>query len=159
MAGPWLGVAAPGEHIVSVSNGPGGGLANGLPNDRNEMFPISGTSYAAAYISGVAALVRSKFPDLRAAEVIHRITATAHGAARSPSNQVGAGGVNALAALTWDVPEKIDADPAAVRPVAAPPAPPAKDNTPRAVALIGTAVLVALALVAIGLRRRKDPLT
>ena len=47
---------------------------------------IGGTSYAAAYVSGVAALVRSKFPDLTAAEVIHRITATAHGAARSPSN-------------------------------------------------------------------------
>jgi len=159
MAGPWLGVAAPGEHIVSVSNGPGGSLANGLPNDQNEMFPISGTSYAAAYVSGVAALVRSKFPNLTAAQVIHRITATAHGAARSPSNLVGAGGVNAVAALTWDVPEKPDADPAAVRAVAAPPTPPAEDNRPRNIALIGTAALVLVALAAIGMHRRKDPIT
>ena len=159
MAGPWLGIAAPGEHIVSVSNGPGGGLANGLPSEQLEMFPISGTSYAAAYVSGVAALVRSKFPDLTAAEVIHRITATAHGAARSPSNLVGSGGVDAVAALTWDVPEKTGADPVAVREVAAPLAPPAKDTMPRNIALIGTAVLALGALAAVGMHRRKDPTT
>jgi membrane-anchored mycosin MYCP len=157
MAGPWLGVAAPGEYIVSVSNA--GGLANGLPNDRNEMSPISGTSYAAAYVSGVAALVRSRFPNLTAAQVIHRITATAHRAARSPSNLVGAGGVNAVAALTWDVPERPDVDPAAVRAVAAPAVPAAEDHTPRTVALIGTAVLALVALAAIGLHRRKDSRT
>jgi len=159
MAGPWLGVAAPGEHIVSVSNGPGGSLANGLPNDQNEMLPISGTSYAAAYVSGVAALVRGRFPNLTAAQVIHRITATAHRAARSPSNLVGAGGVNAVAALTWDVPEKPDTDPAAVRAVAAPAVPAGEDHTPRTVALIGTAVLALLALAAICLHRRKESLT
>jgi len=159
MAGPWLGIAAPGEHVVSLSNGPGGGLANGLPNDQQEMFPISGTSYAAAYVSGVAALVRSKFPNLTAAQVIHRITATAHGAARSPSNLVGAGGVDAVAALTWDVPEASASHTAAARAIAEPPAPQAEDNTPRTVALIGTAVLALVTLVTIGLRRRKDPLT
>ncbi|HEX2398876.1 MAG TPA: S8 family serine peptidase, partial [Mycobacterium sp.] len=158
MTGPWLGIAAPGENIVSVSNGPGGALANGLPNDQLEMFPISGTSYAAAYVSGVAALVRSKFPDLTAAQVMHRITATARGAARSPSNLVGAGSVDAVAALTWDVPETPGPDPAAVRQVAAPPTPPPADNVPRNVALIGTAALTlaTLGAVAIGAHRRKD---
>jgi membrane-anchored mycosin MYCP len=158
MAGPWLGIAAPGENIVSVSNGPGGGLANGLPNDQLEMFPISGTSYAAAYVSGVAALVRSKFPNLTAAQVMHHITATARGAARSPSNLVGAGSVDAVAALTWDVPETPGPDPAAVRQVAAPPTPPPADNVPRNVALIGTAALTlaTLGAVAIGAHRRKD---
>jgi membrane-anchored mycosin MYCP len=166
MAGPWLGIAAPGENIVSVSNGPGGGLANGLPNDQldpapeepGEMFPISGTSYAAAYVSGVVALVRSKFPDLTAAQVMHRITATVRGAARSPSNLVGAGSVDAVAALTWDVPEAPGPDPAAVRQVAAPLTPPPADNAPRNVALIGTAALTlaTLVAVAIGAHRRKD---
>jgi membrane-anchored mycosin MYCP len=158
MAGPWVGIAAPGENIVSLSNGPGGGLANGLPDDQQEMFPISGTSYAAAYVSGVAALVRSRFPGLTAAQVIHRLTATAHGAARSPSNLVGAGSVDAVAALTWDVPATPAADPAAVKQVAAPPTPPAQDTTPRNVAFIGTAVLTlaVLASVAIGAHRRKD---
>jgi membrane-anchored mycosin MYCP len=56
MPGPWLGIGAPGENITSVRNAPGGGIANALPNDQQEPFPISGTSYAAAY---VAALVRS----------------------------------------------------------------------------------------------------
>jgi membrane-anchored mycosin MYCP len=158
MAGPWLGIAAPGEHVVSLSNGPGGGLANGLPNDQQEMFPISGTSYAAAYVSGVAALVRSKFPNLTAAQVIHRLTATARAAARSPSNLVGAGNVDAVAALTWDVPAAQAPKPEAVRPVAAPPAPPVEDTTPRTVAFIGTAVLTLAVLAAVAIRayRRKD---
>ncbi|GAB4973363.1 hypothetical protein MAHJHV55_52040 [Mycobacterium avium subsp. hominissuis] len=39
-----------------------------------------------------AALVRSKYPDLSATAVVHRITATAHNGARDPSNVVGAGG-------------------------------------------------------------------
>jgi membrane-anchored mycosin MYCP len=158
MGGPWLGIAAPGENIVSLSNGPGGGLANGLPNDQGEMFPVSGTSYAGAYVSGVVALVRSKFPDLTATQVIHRVTATAHGAARSPSNLVGAGGVDAVAALTWDVADAPGANSAAVRQVAAPPTPPAEDTTPRSIAFIGTAVLAVMVLtaVAIGAHRRKD---
>ncbi|MFG1934315.1 type VII secretion-associated serine protease mycosin [Mycobacterium sp. NPDC048908] len=156
MAGPWLGIAALGENIVSLSNAPGGGLANGLPNDQSELSAISGTGYAAAYVSGVAALVRSRFPDLTAAEVIHRITATAHGAARSPSNLVGAGRVDALAALTWDVAQIPRPDAAAVRKVAAPQAPPQKDTTPRNVAFIGAAGLIATALVVLGLLRRKD---
>jgi len=158
MAGPWLGIAAPGENIVSVSNGPGGGLANGLPNDQHELFPISGTSYAAAYVSGVVALVRSRFPELTAAQVMHRIGATARVAARSPSNLVGAGSMDAVAALTWDVPEASGPDPAAVRQVAAPPTPPPADTTPRNVAFIGTAALTlaTLVAVAIGAHRRKD---
>ncbi|WP_101950672.1 type VII secretion-associated serine protease mycosin [Mycobacterium sp. 3519A] len=156
MAGPWLGIAAPGEHIVSLSNAPGGGLANGLPNEQSELFGISGTSFAAAYVSGVAALVRSRFLDLTAAEVIHRITATARGAARSPSNVVGAGLVDAVAALTWDVTQSPRSDPAAVRQVAAPPTPPEADTTPRNVAFIGAAVLLSAAVVAVGIHRRKE---
>jgi membrane-anchored mycosin MYCP len=156
MSGPWLGIAAPGENVVSVSNAPGGGLANRLPNDRQELFPISGTSYAAAYVSGVVALVRSKFPDLTAEQVVHRITATANGAARSPSNLVGAGSVDAVAALTWDVPEETGA--ASVRQVATPPPPAPDDPTPRTIAFVGAGALalVALATAAISAHRRKD---
>lgn len=159
MSGPWVGIAAPGENIVSLSNGPDGGLANGQPNDQQELFPISGTSYSSAYVAGVAALVRSKFPELRADEVVRRITATANGAARSPSNLVGAGGVDPVAALTWDVPAAPGADAVAVKPVAAPQAPAPKDSTPRTIAFVGTGVL-ALAVLAIAAaasaHRRKD---
>ena len=159
MSGPWLGIAAPGESIVSLSNGEGGGLANAQPNDKQEMFPINGTSYSAAYVSGVAALVRSKFPDLRAEEVVRRITATANGAARSPSNLVGAGGVDPVAALTWDVPETPNPDAGAeVKSVSAPPPPAPDDPTPRTVAFVGTGVLAlaVLATAVVSAHRRKD---
>lgn len=63
MAGPWVGVAAPGENITSVSNAPDGGLANALPRGQDQqLVPLAGTGYAAGYVAGVAALVRSRFP-------------------------------------------------------------------------------------------------
>lgn len=156
MSGPWLGLAAPGENITSLSNSPDGGLANGQPNDRGELAPISGTSYAAAYVSGVAALVRSRFPELSAEQVVRRLTITARGADRSPSSLVGAGTIDPVAALTWDVPGP--GSPAeTTKPVAAPPEPVQQDLTPRNVAYIGAGVLaLAAALTAAFAYRRKD---
>ncbi|WP_102141314.1 type VII secretion-associated serine protease mycosin [Mycobacterium hubeiense] len=161
MAGPWLGIAAPGENITSVSNAPNGGLANGLPNDQQELFPISGTSYAAAYVSGVAALVRSKFPHLNAEQVMHRLTATAHDGARSPSNLVGAGSVDPVAALTWEVPAERETQPPSAKPIAAPPPPAPRDLTPRTIAFAGTGALalVVLIVAAVAAHRRKDKAT
>ncbi|MBY0388982.1 MAG: S8 family serine peptidase, partial [Mycobacterium pseudokansasii] len=164
MAGPWVGIAAPGENILSVSNGDGGGLANGLPNDHQQLVPISGTSYAAGYVSGVAALVRSKYPGLSAGEVVGRITATAHNGARAPSNIVGTGAVDPVAALTWQLPARQSGAPAAAtaKPVAVPPAPKPKDTTPRNVAFAGAAALALLvgitAATAAAVRRRKEPI-
>lgn len=160
-AGPWVGVAAPGERIVSVGNGDGGGLANGLPDEHQQLAPLSGTGYAAGYVAGVAALVRSKYPELNATAVMHRITATAHNGARDPSNVVGTGSVDPVAALTWQLPAGDQPGPASVRPVAVPPAPAPQSSTPRTVAVVGTvalAVLVAVAgaIAAITARRRKD---
>ncbi|MGD1172223.1 type VII secretion-associated serine protease mycosin [Mycobacterium seoulense] len=160
MAGPWVGIAAPGERVVSVGNGDGGGLANGLPDEHQQQVALSGTSYAAGYVAGVAALVRSKYPDLNAAQVVHRLTATAHNGARAPSNVVGAGSVDPVAALTWQLPAGNQPPGAPVKPVAAPPAPAPQDTTPRTVALAGTAalaVLVAVAGAVAATRRRKDP--
>ncbi len=159
MAGPWVGIAAPGENIVSVSNRDDGGLANGLPNEHQQLVPLSGTSYAAGYVSGVAALVRSKYPELNAAHVIQRITATAHNGARAPSNVVGAGTLDPVAALTWELPASINHDAAPVKHVAAPPEPAPKSPTPRIVAFAGTAALIlaVVAAAAIAARRRKEP--
>jgi membrane-anchored mycosin MYCP len=161
MSGPWVGIAAPGESIVSVSNSDGGGLANGLPNERRQLVPLSGTSYAAGYVSGVAALVRSKYPSLTAPQVVHRITATAHNGARAPSNVVGAGTLDPVAALTWELPATSQPSPP-VKPIAAPPEPAPKDRAPRIVAFVGTAalavVVAAVAVItAIAARRRKEP--
>jgi membrane-anchored mycosin MYCP len=64
-----------------------------------------------------------------------------------------------VAALTWELPAGSATGP--VKPVALPPAPAPKDNTPRTVAFAGTAALalvVAVTAVTVGItaRRRKE---
>jgi membrane-anchored mycosin MYCP len=159
MAGPWVGIAAPGESIMSVSNRDDGGLANGLPNEHQQLVPLAGTSYAAGYVAGVAALVRSKYPELNSTQVIQRITGSAHNGARAPSNVVGAGAVDPVAALTWELPAAANGDKSPVKHVAAPPEPAPKSPWPRIVAFGGTAALVlaVVAAAAIAARRRKEP--
>ncbi len=159
MSGPWVGIAAPGESIVSVSNRDGGGLANGLPNEHQQLVPLAGTSYAAGYVAGVAALVRSKYPELNSTQVIQRITRSAHNGARAPSNVVGAGAVDPVAALTWELPAATNSDKSPVKPVAAPPEPAPKSPLPRIVAFGGTAALLlaVVAAAAVTARRRKEP--
>lgn len=161
MAGPWVGAAAPGENVASVSNRDDGGLANGLPGNQGRLVPLSGTGYAAGYVAGVAALVRSRYPELNAAQVVQRITATAHNGARAPSDVVGAGIVDPVAALTWELAPRPDSADSPVKQVAAPPQPQPDNPAPRIVALAGTAALALLVAVvggyaATAARRRKD---
>ncbi|MEO3758900.1 type VII secretion-associated serine protease mycosin [Mycobacterium sp. B14F4] len=158
MAGPWVGIAAPGQDVVSVGNGEGGGLANALPDEQGRLFGLNGSSFAAAYVSGVAALVRSRFPKLTAHQVIDRLTAGAHGAARAPSNLTGYGLVDPVAALTWDVTDSVRGDTGPEpQPVAAPQQPAPPDGTPRTVAFVGTGVLALIAAVAaaVAVHRRR----
>lgn len=87
-----IGVAAPADPLV-------GGLPDGGYADW------SGTSGAAPLVSGVAALIRSKYPDMKAADVIQRILATAKDAGRpGVDNLYGYGLIDAGAALTATVP-------------------------------------------------------
>jgi membrane-anchored mycosin MYCP len=155
MAGPWLGIAAPGEDVVSVSNGDGGGLANGMPDGRGDLAGLNGTSYAAAYVSGAAALVRSRFPELTAPQVIDRLTATAHRGAQAPSNVIGAGTLDPVAALTWQLPAPVDTT-LTPKHIAAQVLPAPENHTPRTIALAGTAaLLLAVAATAFVAHRRK----
>lgn len=65
----------------------------------------SGTSQATAVVSGAAALIRAKFPDLSAAEVAHRLTATATDAgAPGRDDSYGYGRLDLVKALTAAVP-------------------------------------------------------
>ncbi|WP_203925431.1 S8 family serine peptidase [Virgisporangium ochraceum] len=92
VAGPEAMLAAPAVDIVSTDRARG--YAKG-----------TGTSASTAIIAGVAALVRSRFPELKATEVVHRMTATAID--RGPpgrDREYGFGIVNPVAALTADVP-------------------------------------------------------
>jgi membrane-anchored mycosin MYCP len=107
-------------------------------------------------------LVRSRFPELTAQQVIDRLTAGAQGAARAPSNLTGAGLVDPVAALTWDVSGAVDATTApSPKALAAPPQPAPRDNTPRLIAFAGTGALasVAIATAAIAAYRRKESST
>jgi membrane-anchored mycosin MYCP len=156
--GPWVSVAAPGWRIMGLSS-LNGTPVNALPDHDPGMGDgFWGTSFSAAYVSGVAALVRAKFPTLTAHQVIRRITETAHNPARGVDNQVGHGVIDPVAALTYDVAPG-DPVPRAERLsiLYVPPPPPAPDTGPRHAALIGGAAVVALAgLIAalVGLRRR-----
>jgi subtilisin family serine protease len=62
---------------------------------------LSGTSFAAAFVSGVAALVRSRFPRLGGAAVVKRIEVTANG---GTGPGTGDGLVNPLEAVTAILP-------------------------------------------------------
>jgi type VII secretion-associated serine protease mycosin len=64
-----------------------------------------GTSDATAIIAGVAALIRAKYPELSAEDVIHRMITTADDRGTpGRDNEYGHGIINPLAALTADVP-------------------------------------------------------
>jgi membrane-anchored mycosin MYCP len=104
IAGPWVGIAAPGTDIIGLSPRDDG-LINAIDGPDNSLLVPTGTSFSAAIVSGVAALVRAKFPQLSAHQIINRLTRTAHAPARGVDNQIGYGVVDPVAALTWDVPE------------------------------------------------------
>jgi len=161
LMGPWVGVAAPGERIVSLGNYDDGRLVNAEPGPEAQMVPVYGTSYSTAYVSGLAALIRQKFPTLSAYEVMNRIKATAHSGAGRPDAVVGYGLIDPLAALTWNVSELAAPTPPASQVVtpAAPPPPP--DERPARVAawILGGFALATIAAIAAVAALRGKPLS
>ncbi len=132
-------VAAPGENLVSL-HPDGEQLIDTIGRDG----PISGTSYAAPVVAGVAALVRSRFPQLSAREVMHRIEDTARTPADGWNPYVGHGVVDALAAVSGSTPSPVSASTALVS--VAPSVATSADPLPRRIAFGGAAVCVALTL-------------
>ncbi|WP_274562566.1 type VII secretion-associated serine protease mycosin [Streptomyces spiramyceticus] len=69
----------------------------------------TGTSNATAYVSATAALVRAKFPDLTAGQVINRLIKSAtfaqHDIKKAPDDEYGYGIIRPLKALTMDIPK------------------------------------------------------
>ncbi|GAA3881801.1 S8 family peptidase [Streptomyces sedi] len=103
-AGEWVDLAGYGQELAVLA--PGGGY-------RVE----AGTSFATAQVSGAAALVLSRFPDLTAAEVAERLTASATPVGGGPGARTGAGIVDPFAALTHLEGEAAEgSDEAAARP-------------------------------------------
>lgn len=158
MAGPWVSIAAPGTDIESLSPRDDG-LMNAVEGNNNTLVTRAGTSFSAALVSGVAALVRAKYPQLTAHQVINRLLATARAPARGVDNQVGHGIVDPVAALTYDLPpgEPVGPQHLAAPLVLAPPKV-GRDMTPVWVAAAGVGGLALLCSVVLGsaalMRRR-----
>jgi subtilisin family serine protease len=90
-----IGVAAPAENLRGGL--PGGGYAE-----------WAGTSGATPIVAGVAALIRSKWPDMSAKQVINRIVSTAKDSGAAGKDPLyGFGVLNAEAALKDEVPEAV----------------------------------------------------
>lgn len=103
LRGPWVAVAAPGERITSLdANGPG--LINAEPDQQGALSPINGTSFAAPFVSGLAALIRAYRPDLNASQVMDVIKRTARTPDSGPNLATGWGVIDPVAALTYELP-------------------------------------------------------
>ena len=87
-----VGVTAPGVNVTSAYPGTFPAAYDAAQN---------GTSFAAAFVSGVVALVRSAHPGLNAAQVVARIEVTAHG---GTSPGTGHGMVDPVRAVTAVLP-------------------------------------------------------
>lgn len=150
VTGPEVVLAAPAVGIVSARHD--GTYGEG-----------TGTSNATAIIAGAAALVRAKYPDLTAPQVIHRLTATATD--KGPpgrDEQYGYGVINIVKALTADVPPTpqpttgTPAPPTVAGPPhdPVPPAPPPHRGIPIGLLAASTLTLGLLAVAIAWYRRR-----
>ena len=146
-SGPRPCLAAPAVEIVSTGRWEPGLTGYGRG---------TGTSDATAIIAGAAALVRSKFPDLSAEEVVHRLTATADDKGppgRDP--EYGYGIVNLVKALTADVPPLAQSSgPQPSTDQANPPASaPISASTWAVIGVLGLVALIGAVAVGVVLRR------
>jgi type VII secretion-associated serine protease mycosin len=147
-AGTGTGVVAPGADLL----GPGAG-GDGLVTGH------SGTSFAAPFVAGVAALVRAYRPDLTATQVLHRIEVTADRPPGAlPDPRYGWGVVNPYQAVSQLLPEEDGASPAVAAPpvpVVPAPGPPARHLDPATATTAGGVAVAALVGFAAIVRRRR----
>lgn len=137
--GPWVDVAAPGTDLRSLA-------VDGGTTD----VAVEGTSFSAPLVSGLVALLRERFPELTARQLVGRVLATARRPAGGHSTALGFGMIDPVAALTA-VPQVLTPDPpapAATAPLPGtgprPPAPPAQPPvTPVVACLLGACAIAA----------------
>jgi type VII secretion-associated serine protease mycosin len=103
VTGPQLAIAAPGVRVVTSSSRRGG--------SKTGYGAGTGTSSATAVVAGAVALIRSRYPDMKAPDVINRLLATADDAGpNGRDDQYGFGRLDILGALTADV-RRVSANP------------------------------------------------
>jgi subtilisin family serine protease len=151
-----VGAVGPGGVLAAFSDrrtpvavtAPGVNVTSAYPGTFPDAYaPVqNGTSFAAAFVSGVVALVRSAHPGLSAAQVVARIEATAHGAA-GPGT--GHGLVDPVRAVTAVLPAE----------AASPESASAGSASTNTVAVIagsfGLVVVVVTAVLAVSAARRR----
>ncbi len=122
-------------------------------------MPLNGTSFAAPFVSGVVALVRSRFPELTAGQVMDLIKRTAHTPGDGPNPATGYGVVDPVAALTHQL-APADGEPRsdAGTPISGPPQPDPGNVRARIIVFGVTAASVAMmaGALAIAAARRRD---
>ncbi|MFI5926236.1 type VII secretion-associated serine protease mycosin [Micromonospora sp. NPDC051543] len=88
---------------ATVLTAPATGLVGARPTDG--YWRVQGTSFAAPLVAATAALVRSRYPDMPAGQVVNRLVVTARDIGPTGrDDRFGYGVVDPVAALTADVP-------------------------------------------------------
>ncbi len=153
-AEPQLALAAPGADLVSTAPAAGGALGH--------TWPVNDPTFAAAYVAGAAALLRSAEPALTPDQVSAHLTLTAdRPAVGGHDPKLGWGTVDPYAAITAQLPAAATgpattapAEPVRrIAPAAAPAPPAARDHTGGTVAVIGVLLAAAAGVAAMALRR------
>lgn len=140
VSGDYIDLAAPGLEITGPA-----------PSAEGYQFQAEGgTSYAAPYVAGTAALVRAHEPALNAAQVGERLRKTADHPPGGKDNQIGYGVVNPYRAVSTLLGNREALPPGGL----AAPAPPAADPlaTVRLVAVWAAALVVLLVAILFGSR-------
>ncbi|MHA3703173.1 S8 family serine peptidase [Jatrophihabitans sp. YIM 134969] len=162
-SGDYISLAAPGSQLVSTAAGAAGKLGHA--------YPVDDPSFAAAYVAGAVAVLRSARPELTPDQVAAQLTFTADHPPNGRDPRLGWGTVDLVAAVTAELPATIASPGAtgastaptrtAIAALAAPPATPAPDRTAGVLALSGVAGAVVVCIVAVtirhGRRRRWKP--
>ena len=134
--GPHIDLTAPGVDLPAPAPG-------------NKYVTATGSSGAAGIVAGAAALIRAKYPDLPATEVVERLTDTAIDRGDpGRDDYYGAGQLNLLAALSPPPPVSEAATPAGAAPVGAPDV--AEDEGIPPLVFVGVGVAVLLVATAVG---------
>ena len=132
---------------------------------NNKYWNGNGSSQATAIVSGAAALIRAKFPDLSAQDVIHRLTATADdNGPPGRDEKCGYGVLNIVKALTANIPPLQTASsgppPAGAAPsasaVAAPNSQKASGSGSAVIGALAVAILVGGLAALLVVRRRRS---
>ncbi|BCL15699.1 type VII secretion-associated serine protease mycosin [Micromonospora sagamiensis] len=163
---PWSG-GTRGEQIAITAPGVDVSTTAGRWSDLTEggYVTVDGTSAAAPLVAGAAALIRARYPEASAAEVVNRLVSTARDAGPpGRDDRYGFGGLDLVRALTADVPP-VDANPLGAVPAAASEETTAQESggldlgplVPVVIGLLVVAALVVLVVVLLVIRRSNRP--